>query len=69
MQFSKQLLQLVVCLAYSLVWKMKAVYFSKTLINFCQTTQHRIPEDNTLLYAYSLFFFLNLCINRLYYVG
>jgi hypothetical protein len=39
---------LVVCSAYPLTLKMEAIYSTEVLINFYQTTQCHIPEDNTL---------------------
>jgi hypothetical protein len=39
---------LVPCFAYSSVLKAEAIYSSKTLVDFQQTTRRDIPEDLTL---------------------
>jgi hypothetical protein len=44
------LLVVVVCPGYSTILKMVAARFSETSENFCQTTQHLLPEDRTLPY-------------------
>jgi hypothetical protein len=36
------------CLACFRTLMMVAVYSSETVVNFCQTTQYHIPEDNTV---------------------
>jgi hypothetical protein len=41
-------LMLVSCLAYSLIIKMEAIYFSETSVNFDRTTRCDIPQDRTL---------------------
>jgi hypothetical protein len=53
-------------MAYSLTLKMEAVCFSKTCINFCQATQHHIPEDITLNSHHCEIFEPNIFISILF---
>jgi hypothetical protein len=42
----KQAFKVYICLAYSSFLKMEALYSSETSINFHQTAQNRISQDN-----------------------
>jgi hypothetical protein len=35
------------CSIYSLTLKIEEVHFSETLVKFCPTAQHHIPEEST----------------------